>query len=566
MNSPVSQNNKKIRIILAALLILIPAILIFSAFRRADTGAFAASRVSSVRVDAPDGTSAVFEEQDDFRFYTELLAGLSLIDENFRDVSAETPFTVTFSNTDTTSDTYRFYPSVKTSDCIVVDAAGAYYMIDGQASEKLFARPEFTSANAYAIVPRAVVSFDDGTETLLVAGEGEWHYQANDGFEQKTLTTADNPTVRINISSAGNLSFDSALPPENVSVRLQKDGVTVYEGAYETMLTPVIMSANDTYYDLSVFAEWAQTDDAASYGSVVYHAKLLYDVAPTFELIRNGVLRIGDFTVLKAYNFNDGDHLYAECGYPVQPELYLFDHPDGKSKMAFVTAAYSVGTTGTYSLKAITGDGRTQTMTVNVRQGKTPAVATQQMLIDDIDLQGAFTEEAFAEFNTLIAEKTAQSDNAVYWTGRFAYPNAAGKASTDSSLAGYGTYRTVRGLHTASYYHPGLDMTASQGDAVYASNQGKVVFVGDLALTGHTVVIDHGCSVLTVYGNLADSAVNEGDLVAGGTVIGSAGTTGFAAALDGAAGRKKAQIHFAVYMGGAAVNPTYVADEDICFD
>jgi hypothetical protein len=69
------------------------------------------------------------------------------------------------------------------------------------------------------------------------------------------------------------------------------------------------MSENDAYYNLEIKAEWEKSDSRGYYGEVVYKAKLLYDVAPTYELIYRGNVSKGDFTIIKMQNFNMSDTL-----------------------------------------------------------------------------------------------------------------------------------------------------------------------------------------------------------------------------------------------------------------
>src|SRR5690606_33229474 len=74
--------------------------------------------------------------------------------------------------------------------------------------------------------------------------------------------------------------------------------------------------------------------------------------------------------------------------------------------------------------------------------------------------------------------------------------------------------------------HLGTDFRAAIGDKVPAANRGKVVFAGDLFYTGHTVIIDHGLDIFTVYGHLSKTLVKAGTTVERGQVIGLSGNTG----------------------------------------
>ena len=98
--------------------------------------------------------------------------------------------------------------------------------------------------------------------------------------------------------------------------------------------------------------------------------------------------------------------------------------------------------------------------------------------------------------------------------------------------------------------HSGLDIAAAAGTKVMATASGTVSTIYEDDLLGTTVVIDHGSGLTSVYSNLAETpAVNIGQSVSTGTVIGSVGST--AAAESGLA----PHLHFALFKNDKAVNP-----------
>lgn len=117
-------------------------------------------------------------------------------------------------------------------------------------------------------------------------------------------------------------------------------------------------------------------------------------------------------------------------------------------------------------------------------------------------------------------------------------------AFSDSELtynAALGDWRT----------HNGVDLAANAGDAVCAVLDGEVLSVTEDVLLGTTITLNHGDGLMTVYGNLdPDVAVEQGDAVSAGEVIGAVGET--------AAGERNegAWLHFAVSQDGEAVDPS----------
>lgn len=98
--------------------------------------------------------------------------------------------------------------------------------------------------------------------------------------------------------------------------------------------------------------------------------------------------------------------------------------------------------------------------------------------------------------------------------------------------------------------HDGVDISAEPGAAVLAACSGTVAAVTDDALMGTTVTIDHDGGYQTTYANLqAAPAVEKGDAVSAGQIIGTVGDTAAAESAQGP------HLHFSVTKDGDAVDP-----------
>jgi hypothetical protein len=100
--------------------------------------------------------------------------------------------------------------------------------------------------------------------------------------------------------------------------------------------------------------------------------------------------------------------------------------------------------------------------------------------------------------------------------------------------AGTGTFIWPTVEHWLSGYdyspatnHRGLDFAGSLGNAIYAADNGVVVYAGwnDWGY-GNVVIIDHGNGWQTLYAHLNSIGVGCGQSVYQGDVIGGLGTTG----------------------------------------
>ena len=109
-----------------------------------------------------------------------------------------------------------------------------------------------------------------------------------------------------------------------------------------------------------------------------------------------------------------------------------------------------------------------------------------------------------------------------------------------------------RGFVTQELYddnegdHPGLDIAVPSHSYIRASGGGTIVDVGEDAVYGRYVVIDHGQGTSTLYGHASSTFVRLGQIVRERQVI----------ALSGSTGRSTApHLHFEVLVSGEPVDP-----------
>ena len=91
----------------------------------------------------------------------------------------------------------------------------------------------------------------------------------------------------------------------------------------------------------------------------------------------------------------------------------------------------------------------------------------------------------------------------------------------------------------------GITFDANSGESVLAVHSGRVVFADWLRGAGLLVIVDHGDSYMTLYGNNESLEVMAGVSIEAGDVVANAGR---------GAG-EKAGLHFEIRKGGIALNP-----------
>lgn len=127
--------------------------------------------------------------------------------------------------------------------------------------------------------------------------------------------------------------------------------------------------------------------------------------------------------------------------------------------------------------------------------------------------------------------------------------------NTNAWLVGSGSFILPTGRTAISGYeynppvHNGLDYDGETGDALYAVDNGVVIYAGwsDRGY-GNTIVIDHGNGYMSLYAHLMDGGVYSscGATVYSGTVIGAMGSTGNSTG---------SHLHFELRYNGSPVNP-----------
>ncbi|MCK9524665.1 MAG: M23 family metallopeptidase [Limnochordia bacterium] len=216
----------------------------------------------------------------------------------------------------------------------------------------------------------------------------------------------------------------------------------------------------------------------------------------------------------------------------------------GKGAVALVPVDYRT-LPGDYLLEVVVARGDSivhreeQVLTVHPREFTIQSLYVSSELLSNRD------ETLWAEDRIHTGEARARSSTAPLWNGLFVQP-LEGRITTQ-----FGQIRYINDLESGR--HSGLDIAATQGTPVKASNDGIVVLARFLHVTGNTVILDHGLNLFSSYSHLDQIDVQVGQSVTKGQVIGTVGNTGFSTG---------PHLHWAVSIGGVFVDPYLVMQED----
>jgi murein DD-endopeptidase MepM/ murein hydrolase activator NlpD len=75
-------------------------------------------------------------------------------------------------------------------------------------------------------------------------------------------------------------------------------------------------------------------------------------------------------------------------------------------------------------------------------------------------------------------------------------------------------------------FHSGIDIAAQEGTPVFSVMKGRVIFSGEMAGYGNTVIIDHMNGYKTLYAHNKINLIKEGDEVSPSTIIAEVGSSG----------------------------------------
>ncbi len=113
-------------------------------------------------------------------------------------------------------------------------------------------------------------------------------------------------------------------------------------------------------------------------------------------------------------------------------------------------------------------------------------------------------------------------------------------------VEGYITQRISINKLYKNQNHYGIDIAVTEGEPIYASASGFVVYSGWTYDFGNYVILYHGDDYFTVYGHNKNNFVLTRDFVKRGEVIATTGDTGISSG---------PHLHFEIWKNGKSVDP-----------
>ena len=202
------------------------------------------------------------------------------------------------------------------------------------------------------------------------------------------------------------------------------------------------------------------------------------------------------------------------------------DHPEGVTPLRVTWQAGKAAGLLTYPIAVRPASFGVQSLTVPKEKDALSAETLKRI------------EKEAALFAALWDSPGDRWDAPPRWVEPFIAPVAERPSGT------FGRRRIINGLPRNP--HTGEDIPAASGTPVAAANAGVVVLAGEFYFNGHSVVIDHGAGLFSMYFHLRDRTVFPGETVARGTIVGHVGQSGRATG---------PHLHWGARLGGARVDP-----------
>ena len=498
--------------------------------------------VDKVTMTAPNSELVTYKKTEDVEFFVGMLKNALPISTPMRDISNEKPVYITLYPGEKTLE-YRLYPSLNLSGCLVVDPEGDLFVLDTETAGKLLLEPEFDYLYSDYFLPTLyVVSGDNAYPVNPI--ECNWQYRKADSkvysYVPEMLATGEETYVVLK-GLDNTLRFDPDIdtrPYEMTDISYVADNGSVYSISDISQLD----LSFDTVLNVSFSVKWSGKNGAQASGEAKYSFKLLYDIPAIIELSKKEY-NVGDVIRLDASHLNADESITLTTA--IDYRHFGFGLTETSKGVAFIPVGIN-NESKEYTLEINSGLGtKTESITVlpRVESSWTPIESSDEQYYAHLSL------DALNEFKETIqgaTETRPETDYFNYATAKFNYP-----VGNKTAVFEYGQSVNIgpRTGDTGERTVEGLIYEVDAGTSVRSAQAGIVVFSGELAPTGNTVIVYHGYGIYSYYYHLESLNVQKDYTLTDGEIIGTAGKSGFTA--------DKTVLHFAMSIDGIFINPMW---------
>lgn len=515
-------------IIVFVLVLFVPVYIAIISYNKTENAPPEVKEATKLSVNDINGAEFAFTDENEdgkamIDLFTAMISGSTRVDE--LPVNDGEPCYLVSLTVDKTEKLYQFYFS-RTADSYFVDKDAKVFRIPTEKASLFLSTPY--AASLFKVSNAPVLTFN-GTSALLPTTI-KWKFRSAQGGElvdvdPKSLKTAVDTQTTVSDGSF-DLLFDM-VPNRTVVVITDENGKEIYNGAFInndiTKLSNELRINESSVLQVTLEAEWNETAELDYSGRATYVFNVDFSAPAVFSL-GEGTITRGGIVLLTAKNAKDASKIsftsepaLTSGGKTISPVFYS----DGKNSYALIMIDCNSDKsdyTFTVSYGAVTQTLQLKVATRTYRAGYTSTVSAAIA-------QSHRSAAALSAFDNVVRSQLSKTSNVALWNGKFGFSVTD---SNPSYALGFGHSRTLTNTGE-TYQNMVVDYYVAAGSDIIAAQSGKVIYVGVGDYPGKFVIVDHGLGLFTVYMHLADYVVKEGDMVEKGTVLGSAGTSGFIA-------------------------------------
>ena len=495
--------KKILSVILAIFLLLIPTIAATVLYFLSDIPAFSPGNELGGTLRVSDTESYFFNERENAflnSFFNELDASSTQSSLSEDSLSFDKKLSASIRSKDSEKDLSLYLSLV--GDCYwsdgksvyLIDAAHSDSFINSKYAMSLYANsslPDLTTASGYSVLP----------------SRAQWTYTLKNGSHAEgAYPTITNGLSTYYSSSLTELLF--SVKPDECSVRAYVDGIRVFDGSLDDLASSSLENEPLVKYEIS--AHWNAGADKDFFGEAEYSFYIQQAKSVIFSVDRTQITQ-GDFITVKAENVTDLSKISCTFSKPIDFTPTFFK--SGNNAFALIPFGADLEA-GTYSI-TFHYTGIPVHFDIEVLERPTKHQP------DTSNVYLKLTDEAIESMYALIADVSKDHSDTSYAPGAFYnYEN-------DFTIRlGFANIRTYSNGN--SFKLDGVDFYCPSGENIPAFNNGIVCAVGEDALLGKYVGIEHGYGLKSWYCHVGEITVSLGNSVIKGDTVARSGISGMA--------------------------------------
>ncbi len=529
--------KNKIFLVILLIVCLIPSAVAVASYRNTQNAPVDENNAVTISIDDINGRNYTLtkeQEGDEADTLIDYFLGLKQKAQSIvalpDSLMGEKCFHVSLSTSVGKKDSFEFYFSPDPSTNYFVASDGSAYKMDEEDAKTFITTQYAESIYDNSTIPTLTLS----GKHVVQPDNGTWQYKNFTGeyvdADVTALVFANEESYEL--EGGLNLTFD--LDPDLCEVDiLSSDGRVLYDQTLASLSTFQMEDTGEV--NITITAKWYDDPSRTFCGTLEYRFTS-FVIAPAEFYLGMAAVESGKFTAITALNVTKPENIQVTSTMEtfIQPKFYAIE---GNRAVALLPIDPDTPS-GLYNLSFTYGSTVQDTMLTVEHPGEKISTYT----VPQATVATYRTNAAVEEFVNLTKTLAEKGSSTKHFSGSF----LQGPNGNYTLLRGFARDIYLNGSATVTYRNNGVDYQAAAGAEIPAWNAGEVVYAGSLTYTGNIVVVEHGFGLKTWYYNMGSVKVSVGDQVEKGTVIGTAGSTGF----TGTTG-----VHIAMSVGETFVSP-----------